>query len=585
MFTKLLVANRGEIAVRIMRTCRELGIATVAVHSPADAAARHVREADEAVALPDGPTSENYLNVDAIVAAATKSGAQAIHPGYGFLAENESFARSVGDAGLTFVGPSPGAISTMGGKVSARDVAIRADVPLAAGSAGAVADAAAVRDFGDANGYPVLIKAAFGGGGRGMREVASPLDIDEAFTAAVREAMASFGDGTVYCERYLVNARHVEVQVLADSHGNTVFLADRDCSVQRRHQKLIEEAPAPGLSDALRQSMGRAAVRLAREVDYTGAGTVEFLVEGDSFYFLEMNTRIQVEHPVTEAVTGRDIVADQLRIAAGEPLGFSQDDVTVSGVAIEARINAENASNGLFIPSPGKIDLLDSSTVDDLRWDAGYESGDEVLPLYDSLVGKLIAWAPDRESAIDKLREGLTTLIIDGIDTTAPAASFIVGTDAFRAMEISTRWLEQDVEFPDFDEPETPRNEVIVGGRWYLVPRFADNVSSNGATGPTVAAAESVPSMGGHARRSGGSRERAVVFDGSVKSPLQGTVVKVNVVVGDQVNRGDVLFMIEAMKMENPILAPVSGKITSVAATVGDSAPSGTVLAELQAAA
>lgn len=581
MFTKVLVANRGEIAVRIMRTCRELGIATVAVHPPADAGARHVREADESVLLPDGPASANYLSVDAIVAAASSTGARAIHPGYGFLAENEAFARAAADAGIVFIGPSPEAISTMGGKVSAREVAIRAQVPLAPGSNGVVPDADAVRAFGAEHGYPVLIKAAFGGGGRGMRQVASPDDVDDAFDAAVREASSSFVDGTVYCERYLVNARHVEVQVLADMHGSTVYLADRDCSVQRRHQKLIEEAPAPGLSDELRRRMGDAAVRLAQEVGYSGAGTVEFLVEGEEFYFLEMNTRVQVEHPVTEAVTGRDIVADQIRVAAGDPLGFSQGDVTVRGAAIEARINAENPSSGLFLPSPGKVDSLVEPRGDGLRWDAGYESGDEVLPLYDSLVGKLIAWAPTRDEAIDRLRAALGELVVEGIDTTAPAASFIVGTDDFRAMSISTRWLEQEVEFPDFDQ-EAPRNEVVVGGRWYLVPRFADGSGARTAAAP-VAIEPAAPS--GRPKRVGVERDRAVAFDGKVKAPLQGTVIKANVAVGDEVTRGDVLFVLEAMKMENPVIAPVAGTIVSVSGAVGESASAGTVLAELEAAA
>lgn len=348
MFTKILIANRGEIAVRIMSTCAQLGVKTVAVHSEADRNSYHVRCADESVNLGDGPASENYLSPQAIIKAAQDTGAEAIHPGYGFLSENAGFARAVQDAGLVFIGPPADAISTMGEKVAARAVAVAADVPLAPGSDGAIETAEQIVTFGEEHGFPVVVKASAGGGGRGMRRIDTPEDAADALSSAVREATAAFGNGEVYLERYLTNARHVEVQVFADSHGNTVYYGDRDCSVQRRHQKLLEEAPAPGLSDEMRRDMGEAAVRLAREVGYRGAGTVEFMVEGDKFYFLEMNTRIQVEHPVTELVQDLDLVAEQLRVASGEELSVTDSGRAPQGAAVEARINAEDIAGGRF---------------------------------------------------------------------------------------------------------------------------------------------------------------------------------------------------------------------------------------------
>lgn len=576
MFDKILIANRGEIAVRVMRTAREAGIATVAVYSEADSAAKHVRVADQAVNLGAGPATDNYLHIEKIVEAAVSTGAQAVHPGYGFLAENAAFARAVEAAGLVFIGPSPEAIESMGEKVAARAVAVDAKVPLAPGSEGPVESAAEVIAFGDEHGYPVLVKASFGGGGRGMREIASADVAHELFEAAVREATAAFGNGRVYCERYLVNARHVEVQVFGDAHGTIVYLGDRDCSVQRRHQKLIEEAPAPGLSDSLRRSMGEAAVRLARQVNYRGAGTVEFLVEGEDFFFLEMNTRIQVEHPVTEAVTGYDIVALQLKVAAGEPLGFAQDDIVITGAAIEARINAEDASGGRFLPSPGPIEKITVPTTDSLRWDSGYDEGDEVLPLYDSLVGKLIALAPTREEAIDALRAGLSEIRVEGIATTVPAAAHILGESAFRAMDINTLWLEQSVIFPEFnDEEEIDRSEVEVCGRYYRIPIFAEGVVAN-----SVADAQAVASTrSGGAQRSGGMVRKKKPSDGTVKAPMQGTIIKINVEAGAEVTAGELLFVLEAMKMENPILAPQDGVIAEIHIDLGASTPAGSLLA------
>jgi acetyl-CoA/propionyl-CoA carboxylase biotin carboxyl carrier protein len=581
-FNKVLVANRGEIAVRVMRTCRALGVRTVAVHSTADAASLHVRAADEAVDLGGGPASSNYLNVESIVAAAKASGADAVHPGYGFLAENADFARAVAEAGMVFIGPSPEAIATMGEKITARGVAVAAGVPLAPGSDGPVDSAADVLAFGAEHGYPVLIKASHGGGGRGMRQVDGPDGVEEAFAAAVREATAAFGNGEVYVERYLVNARHVEVQVLADGVGHTIYIGDRDCSVQRRHQKLIEEAPAPGLTDELRAAMGEAAVRLAREVDYLGAGTVEFLVEDGRYFFLEMNTRIQVEHPVTEATSGVDIVEEQLRAAAGQSLTVVTSGGPAQGAAIEARINAENVAGGLFLPAPGVIERIVPPAIEGVRWDAGYESGDEVLPLYDSLVGKLVATAPTRAEAIERLLAALAALEVAGVPTTAPAAAAIVDSPTFREAAMTTVWLEGSglldtvgVEGEDAEEP-LGRDEVEVGGRYYRIPYVAEGaVVATGA--PAVAAEPSRASGSGN--RSGGGRRRAAAGGNEVKAPMQGTIVKANVEAGSTVATGDVLFVLEAMKMENPIRATRDGVLETVNATVGDSVPAGTVLA------
>lgn len=587
MFEKVLIANRGEIAVRIIRACQALGIQSVAVHSSADSASLHVRLADESVDLGDGPASENYLSATAILEAAVRTGASAVHPGYGFLAENAAFAAAVNEAGLTFIGPSAPAIQTMGEKVAAREVAIAAQVPLAPGSDGPVQSAEQVIDFGAAHGYPVLIKASFGGGGRGMRKVHGPDEVAEAFAAASREATAAFGNGEVYCERYLENARHIEVQVFADTHGNVVYLGDRDCSVQRRYQKLIEEAPAPGLSDETRAAMGDAAVRLAREVDYAGAGTVEFLYESGKFFFLEMNTRIQVEHPVTEEVTGVDIVATQLRVAAGLPLPFTQADISTSGAAIEARINAEDPSGGLFLPSPGRIDAIAVPSDEGVRWDAGYESGDEVLPLYDSLIGKLIAKAPTRELAIEKLQAALRELRIEGVKSTAPAAEYILGEDAFQKMEISTLWLERSVEFPDFEDQESSRSEVEVGGRYYTIPFFPEGQIGQQTVGIAAEAIQPAAGTGGSRGRGAAKsvRARKKPNDGTVKTPMQGTIVKINVQPGDEVAAGTTLFVLEAMKMENPIQAQQDGVIAEVRAVLGDAMPAGSVLAVFEGAA
>ncbi|WP_335934776.1 acetyl-CoA carboxylase biotin carboxylase subunit [Streptomyces sp. PTD5-9] len=600
---KVLVANRGEIAVRVLRTCRELGLTGVAVHSHPDAAALHVRTADEAVSLGGTTAAESYLDIAKVVRAALDSGADAVHPGYGFLAENAEFARAVEAAGLVFIGPPAAAIEVMGEKVAAREVAGRAGVPLVPGTREPVTGPAEIRAFGAEHGYPLVIKASYGGGGRGMRTVGSPDEAEQAFEAAGREAAAAFGHADVYVERYLAGARHVEVQILADRHGNTVWLGDRDCSVQRRHQKLVEEAPAPGLPSELRVRMGEAAVRLARSVDYVGAGTVEYLVEGDAFHFLEMNTRIQVEHPVTEEVLGLDLVAEQLRIARGEPLSVTASGPEPRGHAIECRVNAENTAGGLFVPAPGRITALRPPSGPGVRFDSGYEAGDEVQPYYDSMIGKLLVRAPDRPTAIRRLRAALDGLAVEGVPTTAPAVRAVLDHPDFAAGAVSTRWLEQSVELPDDApapaeddggaEPEAPpgREEVWVAGRPYTVPYFGPGATAIAADPARPAAGPARPAArragtapAGSGRRDRGRRGTGTVPDGSVTSPMQGTVIAVDVAEGDAVEEGQILFVVEAMKMENPVRARRAGTVTGVEAVTGDVVTAGQVLAVLEGA-
>jgi acetyl-CoA carboxylase, biotin carboxylase subunit len=452
--TKVLVANRGEIAVRIIRACRELGIGSVAVYSEADRLSPHVLEADEAYLIGPPPSAESYLKADRLIDAAQRSGCDAVHPGYGFLSERAFFAQAVADAGLTFIGPPAAAITAMGDKTEARRRMIEAGVPVVPGVAEALADADAALRAAEEFGYPVLLKAAAGGGGKGMRVVNSASELERAFAAAASEALSAFGDGAVYLEKYLARPRHIEIQVLADAHGNVIHLGERDCSVQRRHQKMIEEAPSPALTPELRSRMGATAVEAARAVNYRNAGTIEFLFQDGEYYFLEMNTRIQVEHPVTELTMGVDLVQWQLRIAAGELLPFSQDRLEPQGHAIECRITSENADQG-FMPSTGRITGLTIPSGPGVRWDGGITEGGEVSLYYDPLLGKLIVHAADRPAALDRMARALAELRVVGVDTSAPFHRRVMQEPAFRSGDITIRYLDEHADLlapvPDDD--------------------------------------------------------------------------------------------------------------------------------------
>ena len=568
VFTKVLIANRGEIAVRVIRACRDLGIATVAVYSELDHDALHVRLADEAYALGGKTAAESYLDTDAILDAIGRSGADAVHPGYGFFSENADFARSITERGVTFIGPPPEAIEVMGDKISARIAAEQVGVLGVPGTNDLITDPDQVRAFGTEHGYPIAIKAAYGGGGRGMKVVADEASISESIDSARRESMAYFGRDEIYMERYLAAPRHVEVQVLADAHGNAAYLGDRDCSAQRRHQKLIEEAPAPGLSDDLRRAMGEAALKVALGCGYTNAGTVEFLVEGDDYFYLEMNTRLQVEHPVTELVTGIDLVEQQLRMAAGEPLAFTQEEVRISGHAIEVRINAEDPAEGAFLPSPGRIDRLKVPDGYGIRFDAGYEAGDEVSQFYDNLIGKLVVWGHDRDTAIRRTLRALDETVVEGVATTIPADQAILEHPDFRAATHSTKWVEDTLDLTgvrdssrayDDGEPTVRRDlGVEVDGRRFSVSMWLPNQAAAVAR-----------------RRSSRSGDGGGSGDGNVTVPMQGTIVKVLVEGGDTVEAGDTVCVLEAMKMENNITAETAGSGTEGRVAPGDSVGSG----------
>jgi len=581
---KVLIANRGEIAVRVMRTCRELGIGTVAVYSELDRNAMHVRLADEAYALGGQSAAESYLNVEAIVAALEASGADALHPGYGFFSENADFARRISAAGVTFIGPPPEAIEVMGDKISSRVAAERAGVASVPGRSEPISSADEVVAFGEEYGWPVAIKAAHGGGGRGMKVVQAGADATEAVESAQREAQAYFGRPEVYLERFLAWPRHIEMQVLADTHGSTLWLGERDCSCQRRHQKLIEECPAPDFPDDVRQAMGEAAVRVARTCGYTNAGTVEFLYQDGEFFFLEMNTRLQVEHPVTELVTGIDLVAWQLRIADGEPLTFGQDDVRRIGHSIEARINAEDPAGGRFLPSPGTITHLEAPGGLGVRLDTGYQRGDTVSQHYDNLVAKVVVWAEDRDRARRRLLRALEELHVDGIATTIPAHLAILAHPDFVNATHSTNWVEERLDLAGVAAPTSPEpaedpelgrvlREVTaeVEGRRYQVRLWVPDVASAGPSSPAARAT---------AKRRGSPA--AVAGTGTVTVPMQGTIVKVLVAAGDAVEVGQTICVLEAMKMENAINADKSGTVREVRVSAGDLVGGGDVVAVIE---
>jgi acetyl-CoA carboxylase, biotin carboxylase subunit len=446
VFDKILVANRGEIALRIVRACRELGVASVAVYSDADAGAPHVRAADQVINIGPAPSAQSYLLGDRIIAAAIETGAQAIHPGYGFLAEREWFARAVEEAGLTFIGPPPAAIAAMGSKTAARALAVAHSVPVVPGSGGALASAAEAKRAAEEFGYPVLLKASAGGGGKGMRVVRSSGELEAAFGAAAREAKAAFGDDAVYLEKFIVEPRHVEIQILADAHGTVLSLGERECSLQRRHQKMVEEAPSVAVSPELRRRMGETAVRVARAAGYANAGTCEFLLDAEGkFYFLEMNTRLQVEHPVTELVTDIDVVQWQIRIAAGEKLPFAQEEIEPRGWSIECRITSEDPANG-FLPSTGVVEYLRVPSGPGVRWDGGIEAGSEVGLHYDPMLAKLIVWGEDRPQAIARMHRALLELTVDGVETSRDFHLRLMEDEEFRAGAFDIQWLERRLE-------------------------------------------------------------------------------------------------------------------------------------------
>ena len=592
MFSKVLIANRGEIAVRIIRACEELGIATVAVYSELDRDAPHARRADEAFLLGPGPASESYLVIDKLLDTIDRSGAAAVHPGYGFLAENAAFAAALERHGITFIGPPASAIEAMGSKTRARELMARAGVPIVPGTTepvSTVADARAV--IAETIGYPVAVKAAGGGGGKGFRVALDEGQLEAAFDGAAREGEKFFSDATVYLERYLPDPRHVEVQVLADKHGNVIHLGERDCSLQRRHQKLIEEAPAPAVDAALRERIGAIATEAAAAVSYTGAGTIEGLLQDGEYFFLEMNTRVQVEHCVTELVTGIDIVKEGIRVACGEPLSIRQEDVVLRGHAIECRINAEDASKN-FAPAPGVIGAYREPAGPGVRVDSGVEPGSEISPMYDPMVAKLIVWDVDRAQATARMVRALGEYQIEGVKTLLPFHTAILQTDQWANAEtcrelIEDRsWLKSlgvEVAVADSESEETVEQSytVEVSGKRFDVkvigPPFAGGSALNGS-GPSGAAVAS---------RRPPRRERSTGGGGAggdtLASPLQGTVLKVAVEPGAAVQEGALVAVIEAMKMENEITAHKAGTVVELPIAVGSSVATGDTLAVITA--
>jgi acetyl-CoA/propionyl-CoA carboxylase, biotin carboxylase, biotin carboxyl carrier protein len=596
VFDAVLVANRGEIAIRVIRACRELGVRSVAVYSEVDRDAPHVRLADEAYLLGPASPAASYLNVEKILEVAREAGVDAIHPGYGFLSENADFADAVTDAGFVFVGPPGDAIRRMGDKLSAREVALNADVPVVPGTLEPTDDPEVAIAFGDEHGYPVAVKAMFGGGGRGMKVVRDADAMREALEAAQREAQAAFGRGECYLERYLERPRHVEIQVLGDLDGTIVHLGERDCSLQRRHQKLVEEAPAPGISQDLRDRIGAAAIRVAKEMGYHNAGTCEFLLDGDgeTFYFLEMNTRLQVEHPVTELVTGVDLAQAQLRIAAGDGMGLTQDDVRLTGHAIEVRINAEEPAAN-FVPTPGLITDLRPPLGPWVRFDTGAESGYEVPRDYDSMIAKLIVWGADRDAARARMARALDELVLEGIPTTVPFHQLAMTHEQFAAGEHSTVSVETEWDLSSLQpqgpaaagagEDGGPSREVTVevGGRRLEVKVFGELATGGGGAGGGGGGAAAAKRRGRGAG-TGGARAHAAASEDLV-APMQGTVVKYAVEEGAEVAAGDLVVVLEAMKMENNITAHRDGTVTALHFAAGDVVESGAVLAHIESGA
>ena len=579
--SKVLVANRGEIAVRVIRAARDAGIASVAVYAEPDAKAPFASLADEAFALGGTTSAESYLVFDKILDAAEKSGADAIHPGYGFLSENADFAQAVIDAGLTWIGPSPESIRNLGDKVTARHIAERAEAPMAPGTKDPVAGADEVQSFAMEYGLPVAIKAAFGGGGRGMKVAYSAEEIPDLFESATREATSAFGRGECFVERYLDRARHVEAQVLADKHGNVVVVGTRDCSLQRRFQKLVEEAPAPFLTDEQRASIHESAKRICREAGYYGAGTVEYLVGADGLIsFLEVNTRLQVEHPVSEETTGLDLVREQFRIAEGHELSLKEDP-TPHGHAFEFRINGEDAAAN-FMPAPGTIVKYSEPAGPGVRVDSGVVQGSVIGGQFDSMLAKLIVWGPDRETALRRSARALAEYTVEGLPTVIPFDQAVVADPAFAAEDgnfgIYTKWIEEewDNQLPAHDdstdaeaaeaEPSQVHTVEIDGRR--IEVALPASFGINGAPRKK--------------KKRKGSGAKAAVSGDAVTSPMQGTVIKVNVEEGQEVAEGEVLLVLEAMKMENPVKAHKAGTVTGLAVEAGSSTTKGSVLLEIK---
>ncbi|MEU5398708.1 biotin carboxylase N-terminal domain-containing protein [Streptomyces sp. NPDC005963] len=581
---KVLIANRGEIAVRVARACRDAGIASVAVYADPDRDALHVRAADEAFALGGDTPAASYLDMAKVLQAAKDSGADAIHPGYGFLSENAEFAQAVLDAGLIWIGPPPSAIRDLGDKVAARHIAQRAGAPLVAGTPDPVSGADEVVAFAKEHGLPIAIKAAFGGGGRGLKVARTLEEVPELYDSAVREAVAAFGRGECFVERYLDKPRHVETQCLADSHGNVVVVSTRDCSLQRRHQKLVEEAPAPFLSDEQNAQLYSASKAILKEAGYVGAGTVEFLVGVDgTISFLEVNTRLQVEHPVTEEVTGIDLVREMFRIADGEALGY--DDPPMRGHSFEFRINGEDPGRN-FLPAPGTVTVFSPPSGPGVRLDAGVESGSVIGPAWDSLLAKLVITGATREQALQRAARALAEFTVDGMATAIPFHRAVVTDPAFTSdpFRVHTRWIETEFvnEIPAFAaatdteaEDETGRETVVVevGGKRL-------EVSLPASLGMTLA--RTGLAAGARPKRRAAKKSSSAASGDTLASPMQGTIVKVAVEEGQEVNEGDLIVVLEAMKMEQPLNAHRAGTVKGLSAEVGASISSGAVICEIK---
>jgi acetyl-CoA/propionyl-CoA carboxylase biotin carboxyl carrier protein len=597
MFAKVLIANRGEIAVRVIRTCRELGIPTVAVYSELDRDAMHVRLADEAYALGGTTAAESYLNTEAILDVIARSGADAVHPGYGFFSENTDFARAIAAKGVTFIGPPPEAIEVMGDKISSRLAAEKAGVNGVPGRNDVLKSGDEVVAFGNEFGWPVAIKAAYGGGGRGMRVVNSPDEAADALASAQSEALKGFGRDECYIERYLTWPRHIEMQVFCDTKGNGIWIGERDCSAQRRHQKLVEESPAANFPDDVRTAMGEAAVAVALACGYVNAGTVEFLYQDGEFFFLEMNTRLQVEHPVTELTTGIDLVELQLLVASGKKLPYSQSQIAKkrNGAAIEVRINAEDPAGGKFLPSPGTLTKFTRPDGFGVRVDAGYDAGDTVSQYYDNLVAKLITWGPDREAARRRMLRAIDETVIEGIATTMPAHVAILSHEDFINGEHSTKWVEERLDLSGVSSaPAAPvvgedgetkvlrEVEAEVDGRKYTVKLWVPDIAPIAISGSGRGAA--APGARPHAPTAQGAGP-AGAHAGDIAVPMQGTIVKVMVAVGDTVTAGQAVCVLEAMKMENNIMSEVDGTVKTVKVEPGQTVGAGDIVVVVEPAA